>query len=268
MELIWTTSVPAGALHAARAFLAGRILIDQPLARAIEKPAHALAAAIGSSVASPEILWHHLSALVTDCPMLDLAAGKSLSAEALARAGGQTAPAMVERLGGALADVAAAMITQRPRIGEELLLRRQPLHDQWEARGPGLLAAIGRQYGAGWLVDSATIVLVPPVLGGAGAAYPIYNRVTFEAVLANPIAQLPEVLRLAWLLAQLHPDLVPDSQQPPWQRSARLALVTEVLTAAEGVELASADRAHFLLAAEHWLGEREAAETHWLRSQK
>ena len=51
------------------------------------------------------------------------------------------------------------------------------------------------------------MILVQPVLGGAGAAHWLYNSVHIEAVLANPVAELPEVVRLGWLLAQLNFDL-------------------------------------------------------------
>jgi hypothetical protein len=107
--------------------------------------------------------------------------------------------------------------------------------------------------------------LMPPILGGAGQAHPPYNVVTFEAVLANPIAQLPEVLRLGWLLAQLNPALAAraGSASGGWRRAAAWVMLAMVLTAAEDVELARADRAHFDLAAAAWLNDQSAADTVW-----
>src|SRR5690606_23019649 len=90
---------------------------------------------------------------------------------------------------------------------EELELRSAPLREQWEARGGGLLATLARLTTAGLVPEMADVILVHPVLGGGGAAHWQYNSVQFEAVLANPLAELPEVLRLGWLLAQLNFDL-------------------------------------------------------------
>ena len=158
------------------------------------------------------------------------------------------------------------MLRRSPRLADELPLRRDPLRGQWEARGPGLLFGVRRLTSVDWLVPAATIVLVPPLLGGAGEAHPTYNAVTFEAVLANPIAQLPEVLRLGWLLAQLNPVLAADtagSATSGWRRAAPGALLAVVLSAAEDVELARADRAHFDLAAAEWLNGAASADTVW-----
>jgi len=44
-------------------------------------------------------------------------------------------------------------------------------------------------------------------LGGAGAAQLRTNSVRLEAVLTHPDPQLPETLRLGWLLSQLNQDL-------------------------------------------------------------
>lgn len=114
-------------------------------------------------------------------------------------------------------------------FAEHLRLRSGPLREQWDARGPGLLRALGS------LTDPivgapATILPVEPVVGGHGIALPDARTVLIEAVLANPLASLPEVLRLGWLVAQLD---APRETVP--------ALVPAVLAAAEEVELAQLD---------------------------
>jgi hypothetical protein len=135
---------------------------------------------------------------------------------------------------------------------DELLLRGRPLMEQWEARGPGLLAQIRRSLNTNHtspsndadenlLVEYATITLVYPILGGHGLAHRSVNTVTFEAVLTNPDPSLPETLRLAWLLAQLNLDLPKYSEHLPADRRellGQLALLPPVLAAAEFVELA------------------------------
>ena len=214
MNLIWATSVSAGALHAARALLTGRPLVDRPLAAALQAPAEALAAAVAASGCPAEAVWQHLlplAATAARCwpPRIvgRRAIGHELAARVLGQIEPQSSPPAIDRLGVALARLEAAFVAAQPRVADELPLRREPLRGQWEARGPGLLFGVRRLTSVDWLVPSATIILLPPVLGGAGQAHPPYNVVTFEAVLANPIAQLPEVLRLGWLLAQLNPAL-------------------------------------------------------------
>jgi hypothetical protein len=261
MQLTWITSVGAGALHTARAILAGRRTIDRFLAAELAAPTAALAAAIAASGCPPANLWGQLLPLAAQG-----AAGQILAAKALAQAEIVASPAVIQRLGRAASEFEAAFIAARPRIADELPLRCEPLRSQWEARGPGLLSGVRLLTGSDLLVPSASVVLLSPALGGDGEAYPADNLVTFEAVLANPIAQLPEVLRLGWLLAQLNPDLAllrHRSDASDCRRVIRAALMVMVLAAAEDVELASADRAHFDLAAQAWLQDPAATEKLW-----
>ncbi len=60
MQLTWTTSVSAGALHTARAILAGGAMIDRPLASELAAPAAALAEALAVAGCPPDTLWQHL----------------------------------------------------------------------------------------------------------------------------------------------------------------------------------------------------------------
>jgi len=67
-----------------------------------------------------------------------------------------------------------------------------------------------------------------------------HNAVSFEAVLTNSVPQLPEVVRLAWLLSQLQCDLPVFSDHVNAQRLphvAAFALLPAVLQAASEVEL-------------------------------
>ena len=73
--------------------------------------------------------------------------------------------------------------------------------------GPGLLQSIARWTDPRMIAQQAQVILVHPSLGGGGSAHLPYNNVLIEAVLTNPVAELPEVLRLGWLLSQLNLDL-------------------------------------------------------------
>ncbi len=144
------------------------------------------------------------------------------------------------RLAGWFTELEAAFTSAVPRVVDDLALRSGPLRDQWEARGPGLLAAIARKTEPGVLPPSAEIVLVHPALGGAGAAYLSYNKAILEAVLTNPLNDLPETVRLGWLLSTLNLDLPKYSETLRRERLpllARLAMLPAALAAAEDVEL-------------------------------
>jgi hypothetical protein len=145
----------------------------------------------------------------------------------------------------------------------ELELRASPLREQWEARGGGLLAALGRVTEPALIVPAADVVLVQPVQGGGGTAHALYNTVCFEAVLANAQARLPEVLRLGWLLAQLHLDLPAYGEAlPPGRIQAvgALALLPATLAAGQQVELTHDDPDTLALALRAWPGHADVAQ--------
>lgn len=131
---------------------------------------------------------------------------------------------------------------------EELRLRAGPLRGQWDARGPGLLREFGRLTEPAVAAPPATIELVVPVVGGYGCVFGGARVVTFEAVLANPHDALPEVLRLAWLLARLSPAGCLSEGV-----SSAAALLPAVLAAGEQLELTTLDTPTLELAAREWL---------------
>lgn len=168
----------------------------------------------------------------------------------------------------AIADVASALTQLKhagqraqPKLLDELTLRSGPIREQWEGRGPGLLAGVARRTDADLLVENATVFVVHPIRGGGGVAHPQENSVRVEAVLTNPIGELPEVVRLAWLVATLNTDLprfVDRLNSPLRQLVPVLALISPVLDAAVDVEIArpSADLLPRALQAWGWSEEQ------------
>ncbi len=149
-----------------------------------------------------------------------------------------------------------AFLRHAPGLVEELELRTGPIREQWEARGPGLIATLRRLTEPDVAPERAEIVLVRPVTGGGGEAFPPYNSVLVEAVLANNSAELPEVVRLGWLWGQLHFDL-PKYAEPLGHARivaavGQFALVPAVLAAAQEVELARLDLPSISLALDTW----------------
>jgi hypothetical protein len=114
------TSFSASSLHAAKAILDGRALVD---ARLIEALAPATAE------------------LQRQIDIASLPSDSQLAEVALTKVVGKTArsEAHASALAQAITSLEAAMRTALPRLDEELPLRVGPLQQQWEARGPGLL---------------------------------------------------------------------------------------------------------------------------------
>ena len=142
----------------------------------------------------------------------------------------------------------------------ELALRLRPIREHWEARGPGLLHRV--KLGLPWLsFQKATVQLAEPVHGGGGCVL-ADGEIQFEAVLANPFPQLPEVARLAWLYVCASAK---DNKAPA-------AFIPIVLEAAEYVELLQADLETTEFALKHWLGEPKlpsaSALNAWWQAQR
>lgn len=128
---------------------------------------------------------------------------------------------------------------------KELRLRQRPLRELWEASGPGLLLQIG-QWTMRPILPRVQLDGLLPLRGGFGQAFPGTQRVQIELVLANPAAQVPEVIRLAWLIAQLS---IPDSSD---FATDRLALVPCCLAAAEQLGLAQCQPPSLVEALRQW----------------
>ena len=238
MQLAWKPSLVTTGLHVAEGLSRGLIPADPAVANALAGRAQRLQQAITISGAAPSRLWRHLLGLAAK-----IDGNKPLAEAALVKALGrhERFESSAAQLSAAIAQVTAATRTAFPSFDEQIALRARPLIEQWEARGPGLLWQIGSRTDEKLLAPAADVILVQPIFGGAGEAHLSNNAVRIEAVLANPHAELPEVVRLGWLLAQLQLDL------PVWTENihadrlphiARFAMLPAALKAAEEVELA------------------------------
>jgi hypothetical protein len=241
MELQWRVSFSASCLHAAEAISCGKLIADARLAEAITDPAQELRQAIVNAGLPRATFWRHLvglgATIDNNYQLAELAIRKTMGPE-------DGKDDLAERLAGHIADIESAVRIVFPDMVEELTLRCRPLREQWEARGPGLLKALTRWTDAGLLAPRADVVLVYPALGGGGAAHLPYNHVRIEAMLTNPDPQVPEVVRLGWLLGQLNLDLPVYSETIHGRRLpyvAELAMLPVALQAAADVELTEID---------------------------
>jgi len=237
LTLQWKAPFTTSCLHAADGLARDLAVIDPVLADAIAGPTAGLKTAIETSGAPPGRLWRTLLGLSGTSEFSRHIAETALN-KTTGR--GQHFDAVASQLSAAISALQAAVRTALPSLTEELALRERPLREQWEARGPGLFCNMANLTEPELLVEQADVLLVRPAFGGAGAAHLQSNSVRIEAVLANPHADLPEVVRLAWLLAQLDLDLPRHSEEIQADRLphvARLAMLPVILRAAEAVEL-------------------------------
>lgn len=237
VEVNWRPHGLVTALHAAEALARDQPIVDGRLAEAIAAPAMQLDAAIRAANVPNGRFWGHLIPLAAN-----IGGRRQLVETAVTKTVGRGArfEATVGNLVAAVAGVEAAVRAALPHLSEELALRERPIREQWEARGAGMLQEIGQLTDPALIAERCEVLLVHPALGGGGEVHLAYNSVRFEAVLANPVAELPEAVRLAWLIAQLQLDLPVHSEAIHADRLphiARWAMLVPALIAAESVEL-------------------------------
>jgi hypothetical protein len=252
MQLTWKPGIFNSALHAAGAIARGRALVDPGLAEALAEPAEALHQEIVASGVPAAAFRRALAGFATqfDAP-------RQLVERALVKVHGGSSKAdlKVAKLTAVLTAVLQAFQKYAPNAAEDLRLRERPVREQWEARGNGLLRQIANLTDERLIASEATVILIQPTLGGGGEAHLQQNAVSFEAVLTNSVPQLPEVVRLAWLLAQVQCDLPVFSDHVNAQRLphvAAFALLPAVLQAAANVELGEFSVPQISRALEAW----------------
>ncbi|MEX2115158.1 MAG: hypothetical protein WD845_18335 [Pirellulales bacterium] len=257
IETRWLASATASCWHAAEAIARGAELVDRATHDAMVGEVDELLGEVRSLGLDQDFFF---ACAVPAAVQLDVPA--EWAKAVLSRlVGVAPAPDAAQRLARRFVALQAAFLRTNPQVLDELELRTAPLMGQWEARGPGLLAGVARLTEPELIVERADVIAVHPVLGGGGAAHWLYNSVRIEAVLANPIAQLPEVLRLGWLLAQLQLELPKFDANLRADRRAevwRLAMIPPVLAAAEEVELARYGPPSLAAALSAWTDDLEA----------
>jgi len=252
MELRWKASFSASCLHAAACLSEGHAGIDTTVVALLQPAADQLFQELGACGLAADSTLPLLVGFAAECEnnrqLIELAVRRI-------RGPGAVSEAAISRLSGCIADLEAAWLREQPTLVEELAVRGRPLREHWEARGPGLLRQLTDLTVANFIAPAAEVVLVSPLVGGYGRAHLLSNRVTFEAVLTHPDPELPETLRLGWLLAQLNLDvpILSESIRPSAvPRLASLATLPLVLAAAESVELATCDEATVARAISCW----------------
>lgn len=251
MEIEWRVSFQASCLHAAEAIAHGRLITHMPMAEAVAAPAQTLRQAINTAGLPRALFWRNLVGLagITD-------GVSSLVERAVRKTVGAAQPKeMIGEIAGAVASVEAAVHRALPTLTEELSPRVPRMRRRWQAEGPPLLQRIARWTDPQLLASRAQVTLAWPSLGGGGSAHLPYNNVLIEAVSTDPVVELPETLRLAWLLSQLNLDLPRFSETIHGTRLphvAELAMIPIVLKVGEEVDMPRLDPETIKLALTSW----------------
>ncbi|MEX0824723.1 MAG: hypothetical protein WD119_01075 [Pirellulaceae bacterium] len=262
----WTYSVSLSVLRAAASVAFHEPVISPPLESSLSPSV----AAINNRLALDELdlarFWQELVASGLDeiddrerCESALLAAGCSpLASDTLASA--------VSRY---LTDIRLAHSEEFPKLADQLPLRGRPIRERWEERGAGLLRQIGARTHSQLLPTRATVCLIQPVRGGDGGVDVQRESVWMEAVLTNVEPNIPETLRLGWLLARLgmtHENanrLIAADNLP---RVASCALVPVVLAAGQELELIPPGPLPIAAALQTWRMEADASTEAVLRN--
>jgi hypothetical protein len=234
MKLNWQVHETATTLHVAAAIARGLPLSDPRIADAVATPMKALPDAIRQFGVPDEVAWDALcthACRYTDAAhLVHIALPVTEQREDLRQQ--ELIIALINEVGEGIRQVL-------PELKDELRHRSRPLHELWDARGPGFLRSLSSRTDRRLVLPDANVVVVYPILGGDGAIAPEYCAVQIEALLTNTVPELPEVVRLGWLIGQLtcHHLLkaIKATGQP--RRVVALAMVPATLAAAEIVEL-------------------------------
>ncbi|MEX0793120.1 MAG: hypothetical protein WD045_08290 [Pirellulaceae bacterium] len=235
--LRWVPSPLASCLHTAELVSRQALAPTAGNYESFTQEVHNWLAEVDRGVDSRANFWRHLLPLAAQPKsrreLIDVVLRKT-------GANGPNREQTIERILAPLGAMEAAYGEIHPTLETELPNRVLPIQQQWEARGPGLWFALKRQVPEEILVESADVVLVHPECGGGGRPQLLYNSVRLEGVLYHPHPELPEPVRLAWLLAQLELDRPAISETVNRDRLemiAGLALLPPILEAAYQAEL-------------------------------
>jgi hypothetical protein len=196
----WEISDKLSPLHAARCWAAGLRGIDPALNEKVAQPLAELTKRLAALEVDLETFWSRLVATgatgATDqdaCRLALVSAGL----------GELTFDTSASAILNGLADTRLAYQERYPKSSQQLSLRARPIREQWDGYGAGLLRRIAKKTHESFIPKTVTCVLLSPYRGGDGNCDPTTATLWMEAVLTNPVATVPEVLRLVWLITRI-----------------------------------------------------------------
>jgi hypothetical protein len=262
IALHWLPGITAGCFYTTELLLRDRPPADPALAAALAEPARRLHETLRAERVPLPTFWRHLVPLAA---AID-SAHELAEVVLIKTIGRMQAEPRVGRFCGLLHDLEIAYTKALPGLGERLARAIADLRPRWDSRGLGTLIGTTHWTEPDFLVDEATVALVHPALGGGGTACLHYRTACLEAAPDDPVAGLPEVVRLAWLLGQLNlgvPRYTEGVRHNPPETVAALAMIPVVLAGAELPELARCDAETIETAVRAWLSPAPDGAATW-----
>ncbi|TWU63086.1 hypothetical protein [Crateriforma conspicua] len=262
-QVRWSTHGRLSMLHAAHVVAGGAGCVDAATEKAMAAPVTQINARLVSESLDVYRFWDAVirtAAVRKDGPVQRKAAIKDYE-QALLDAGGSELQS--EQTASAIADLfssaGSAFDRRFPKLNQQLELRGRPLREAWESYGPGLLNQISKKIWQGqppddWWPAKVNGYWVQPMRGGDGGVAPD-GRFWIEAMLTDAHRELPEVLRIAYLVTLIAVDehIRQRSGEQwftlPWPE----AVVVVVLDAAAELDLVDDPESRIHLAVRHWL---------------
>jgi len=264
IKLNWTASLPVSCLYAAECLVRNLPLADPVIGEALAEPAARLQEALQEDYLPAETFWSHVVPLAANFPgQLELAT------IALTKTIGRTeADKRIGRYRGLLIDIKNAFSRATVQSNDEPAARIDALRQRWHDTGIGLLAQMVNWTEPQIIVEEATVCVVHPDRGGGGVGYVPYNLAVIEGVSDDPVAELPEIVRLAWLLSTLNLDVPRYSENIENNRLATvaaLAMIPVAVKSAADIRLTKLDSGAIGRAVQSWMTAPDKADE-WTRA--
>lgn len=250
VELRWLVDHSASVFHIAEVVARGVPLDDAELAQTLADAVHELQSRLDAAEVPERRFWDHL---------IPQSAGiesyRELASIALTKTVGRHAEDLQWDISAILAAIESAVRQLRPDLIETVTRDTRAVREGWQTQGSTLLDEIGRLTQEELLVPAATVLPVYPALGGAGAAHLLYNSVRIEVLPSDPSVELPEIVRLVWLLSQINMDVPVLSETVHGSRlpmAAALSMLPPALVAAEQMGLTAFNKNTLAAAVQAW----------------
>jgi hypothetical protein len=148
-----------------------------------------------------------------------------------------------------------------PQAESQMSFRLGPITQQWDGYGSALMAHLKRLVGLPIPRHNVDVLSLYPVINGDGFASLLEKKAVIEAVFVNPNPELPEVLRVTWLIAQIINAKAPTNaiEAKRHRDVSALALLPPVLAVGEVVELTRCDESTLQLAIDQFSPARPEA---------
>ena len=203
MDLHWKIDSESSCFYAIDCLLSGSGHVSPDVRAAIEPAAQAIHEFANVNAMSLPLLLTHFVPQAAQSDQTRRMAGVLLAKAA----GGRVADHQTSYFSQLLQDVQESFRKACATSAEQLADNSRALREDWGQYDQAFVEHVSESTEREVLVDRAEVLLVHPVCGGSGRAYLVYNQIAIEAVENDRTQQLPEVLRLMWLLAQLNADL-------------------------------------------------------------